>query len=227
MREAWAEESATIRTELERLIGNATELALCQKGRTPRKLQVVAIEAGADGELLLLNKIQPFPAPPDAAFLLYHPPGEPMRGFTAQPVLETPTQLGIALPTRIIQIQRRRHPRIGVSSRCQAIFSRRDSQTINNGRLKDISAEGARLVGPFSEHIRVGDVITHLTMILKLRYGDYEERLTLPEATVKRRRQLDDDETELGIHFLLTQQDCDTLDIYLTLRALELDAIGR
>jgi|GEM_PF-1177408 len=227
MQEIWTEDSQAIRAELENLIAAQSELTLFQQGQTPRKLCACAIQSRATGEILLLEKKGSFPAPPNTSLALYHPPGHAMRGFPATPVLETETQLGIALPNRIIAIQRRRHPRINAGPNSTVTFTKRGSQAINNGHIKDVSLEGAHLTGPFSENIHQEDHISPLTLTLRLRFGDYEETILVPDAIVRRRKDLGKGKLELGMHFTLGKNDLDRLDTYLTLRTMELDALAQ
>lgn len=225
MQELWTEEPQKVRAELDELIATQMQLTLFQQGQTPRKLRAAAIKSNPDGDLLLLGKNEPFPAPPNASLILYHPTGQPMRGFSAAPLLETATQMAVALPGRIIQIQRRQHPRLEAGSRSRVTFTRHGSQAINNGSIKDVSLAGASLAGPFSEHITKGDRLSPLTMTLRLHFGDYEETLTVSEATVRRRKELTGGEMELGVHFSLKKKEQNTLETYLSLRTLELDAL--
>jgi hypothetical protein len=227
MQDIWTEEKQTIRAELEGLIAAKTELTLFQQGHTPRKLQPIAIHNRAKGDILLLEKRGAFPAPPNTSLALYHPPGAPMRGFPAAPVLETATQFGIALPNRIIQIQRRRHPRVNAGPNSKVTFSKQGSQAINNGHIKDISLEGANLTGTFSQHIRQDDRLSPLTLTLRLRFGNYEEVILIPEAAIRRRKDLGKEELELGVHFTLAKNDLNRLDTYLTLRTMELEALAQ
>lgn len=227
MQEIWTEESQAIRTELEQLIASQRDLTLFQQGQTPQKLRASAIQGGTDGGLLLLEKLAPFQAPPNVSLILYHPPGLPMRGFPATPLHETATQLSIALPSRIIQIQRRRYPRVNAGPNSTVTFTKQGSQAINNGQIKDVSLEGANLTGPFSEHIRKDDRISPLTLMLRLRFGSYEEVILVPETMVRRRKELGKGELELGVHFTLAKNDLDRLDTYLTLRTMELEALAQ
>lgn len=227
MQETWTEDRETIRAELGQLIADQTELTLFQQGQTPRKLRAIAIQARADEDILLLEKSSSFPAPPNVSLILYHPPGLAMRGFPAVPVLETATQLGIALPNRIIRIQRRRHPRVNAGPNSTVTFSKQGSQAINNGHVKDVSLEGANLTGTFSQNIRKDDRISPLTLTLRLRFGNYEESILVPEAMVRRRKDLGKEKMELGVHFTLKKSDLDRLDTYLTLRTMELEALAQ
>lgn len=227
MQEIWTEDRQTIRAELEQLIADQTELTLFQQGQTPRKLRAIAIQTRSTGDILLLEKSGSFPAPPNASLILYHPPGLAMRGFPAVPALETATELGIALPNRIIQIQRRRHPRVNAGPNSTVTFSKQGSQAINNGRIKDVSLEGANLTGTFSQNIRKDDRISPLTLSLRLRFGNYEESILVAEAVVRRRKDIGKEELELGVHFTLAKSDLDRLDTYLTLRSMELEALAQ
>ena len=76
-------------------------------------------------------------------------------------------------------------------------------------------------MGKFSQHIQKGDKLSPLSMTLRLRFGDYEEIATAPEATVRRIVELDQENRELGIQFKLKDTDLNNLESYLTVCPLE------
>ena len=146
-------------------------------------------------------KDTPFQAPKAPGLFLYQRQDQPMLGFHATSALETGTELGILFPSAIIKFQRRKYPRYVTTPRSVATFTRKASQYLNHGAIENISIEGAKLVGKFSQHIRKGDKISPLSMTLRLRFGDFEENITAPEATVRRVNEPTQEARELGIQF--------------------------
>ena len=144
-----------------------------------------------------------------------------MRGFQIILQNETEDKIVTEIPIAIFQIQRRKHPRTPTCSNSKATFTRKGSQFLNNGNIGDISLEGTKLTGNFSQHIQAGDILSPLSMSLRLRHGDYEENVTVAEAVVKRLTKNAKGETELGVHFTLTGTDLEYLNRYLGIRNLE------
>ncbi|MCX5865653.1 MAG: PilZ domain-containing protein [Deltaproteobacteria bacterium] len=221
MQELWSDDPKVVGEEIIRLIGQRTPVTLFQKGLNPQKLTPAEIFTKEAEPLILFSKDAPFQAPKDPCLLLYQLPNQPMRGFHATPVLETSTELGVLFPTSIISVQRRRYPRYATSSRSVATFTRKASQYLNHGAIKNISIEGARLVGKFSEHIQKGDKLSPLSMTLRLRFGDFEEKATAPEALVRRVIEIDQETREFGIQFTLKGTDRENLERYLAICSIQ------
>lgn len=221
MKETWTKDANQICTELGKLIHEQSQLMLFQKGQAQKKITALAVQDSKDGPLLLLRKDEEFTAPSNASLALYKPPGEPMRGFPAIPVLETDSRLGIILPTQIFWLQRRKHTRFNTSPRCKVVFTRKGSQYLNNGIITNISVQGAQLLGNFSEHIRQNDTLSPMTLTLRLRLGSYEEKVTVAEATIRRVNKLQDGKTELGVNFFLRDDEQLSLETFISLLDLE------
>lgn len=221
MQELWSDDPKVIGEEIIRIVGQRIPVTLFQKGLNPQKLTPSEIFTKETEPYLLFAKDTPFQAPKDPCLFLYQHHNQPMRGFHAIPVLETSSELGVLFPASIIAIQRRRYPRYATSSRSLATFTRKASQYLNHGVIQDISIEGARLVGKFSEHIKKGDKLSPLSMTLRLRFGDFEEKVTVPEATVRRVIEIDSKTREFGIQFILKGTEQETLERYLTICSIE------
>lgn len=221
MQELWSDDPKVVGEEIIRIVGQRIPVTLFQKGLNPQKLIPSEIFTKETEPLLLLAKDTPFQAHKDPCLLLYQHHNQPMRGFHATPVLETGSELGVLFPASIITIQRRRYLRYVTSSRSVATFTRKASQYLNHGTIKNISIEGARLVEKFSEHIQKGDKLSPLSMTLRLRFGDFEEKATAPEAIVRRVIELDQETREFGIQFTLKGTDLENLERYLAICSIE------
>lgn len=221
MQELWSDAPKIVGEEIIRIVGQRVPITLFQKGMNPQKLTPSEIFTKESDPLLLFIKETPFQAPKDPCLFLYQHRDQPMRGFQATPVLETSTELGVLFPAAIILIQRRRYPRYVTSSRSVATFTRKASQYLNHGTIENISLEGAKLVGKFSQHIQKGNKISPLSMTLRLRFGDFEENITVPEAIVRRVTERDQETREFGIQFALKGTDLETLERYLTICSIE------
>ena len=221
MQELWSDDPKVVGEEIIRIIGQHTPVTLFQQGMAPQKLTPSEIFTKEAEPLLLFTKDAPFQAPKDPCLILYQHQKQPMRGFHATPVLETNSELGVLFPASIITVQRRKYRRYVTTPRSVATFTRKASQYLNHGEIQNISIEGARLVGKFSQHIKKGDKLSPLSMSLRLRYGDFEEKVTASEATVRRVVELDQETREFGIHFTLKGTDLETLERYLSICSIE------
>lgn len=221
MQELWSDAPKIVGEEIIRLVGQRIPVTLFQKGLNPQKLTPSEIFTKKTAPHLLFAKDIPFQAPKDPCLFLYQHHNQPMRGFYATPAFETSSELGVLFPTSIITIQRRRYPRYVTSSRSIVTFTRKASQYLNHGTIENISIEGAKLVGKFSEHIKKGDKLSPLSMTLRLRFGDFEEKVTVPEAIVRRIIELDRETREFGIQFMLKGIEQEPLERYLTICSIE------
>lgn len=221
MQKLWSDDPKVIGEELIRLVGQRTPVTLLRKGQNPQKLTPSEIFTKEAEPLILFAKDTPFQAPKEPCLFLYQHHNQPMHGFHATPMLETNGELGVPFPTSIMRIQRRKHPRYATSSRSVATFTRKASQYLNHGTIQDISLEGAKLVGKFSQHIRKGDKLSPLSMTLRLQFGDFEEKATAPEAIVRRVIELDQETRELGVHFTLKGPERENLERYLVICSIE------
>ncbi|MFZ5774004.1 MAG: hypothetical protein ACOY3Z_00770 [Thermodesulfobacteriota bacterium] len=222
MQETWSSDPLVVEKEVDRLIAGSIQLVFYQKGQPPQRLLPAEIFPKNTYRLLLLKKDKAFFAPREEGLLLYRAPEGATRGFQATPLFETKENLGVLLPLSIFALQRRRHQRYATSNtNSHVTFARHGSQYLNHGLVEDICIEGARLVGRFSEHIRPGEVLAPLSMTLRLRFGAYEEKITAAEAVVRRVAEGHRDNRELGIQFLLHDQDAHRLEGYLSIRAAE------
>ena len=221
MQELWSDDSKVIGEELIRIVGQRIPVTLFQKGQNPQKLTPSEIFTKEAEPLLLFTKETPFQAPQNPCLFLYQHQNRPMQGFHATPTLETTTELGVPFPTSIITVQRRRYPRYVTSPRSVATFTRKASQYLNHGVIQNISIEGAKLAGKFSQHIQKGDKLSPFSMTLRLRFGDFEEKVTAPEAIVRRIIEIDQENREFGVHFALKGTDRETLERYLTICSIE------
>ncbi len=222
MRQLWSDDPHAIEQELRRLIAEKTPATLYQKGRSPHRLIPLEITRQGEQTLLLLHKEAAFVAGKEPCLILYLPePGGLTRGFPTAPARETDTQLAAHLPASIFVIQRRKHPRYTTNPRSSATFARLGSQYINHGSIENICLEGVKLVGHFSTHIQKGDTLSPLTLVLRLAFGDYEEKVTVAEAYVRRVTLLENEKMELGVQFIVDGADLASLESYLTIRSLE------
>lgn len=221
MQELWSNDPKIVGEEIITLVDQRIPVTLFQKGSNPQKLTPSEIFIKETEALLLLAKATSFQSLKNPCLLLYQHQNQPMRGFYATPVLETGSELGVLLPSSIITVQRRRYPRYAISSRSVATFTRMGSQYLNNGTIKNISMEGALLLGKFSRHIQKGDKLSPLSMTLRFWIGDFEEKATAPEAIVRWVAEIDQEIREFGIQFTLKNADMESLERYLAICPLK------
>lgn len=221
MKEVWTKDPEEISGEIAMLTEKRSPLTLYQKGKNSHTTTADQIEENDQKKILVLSKDNSFQAPKDACLFLYHPEGEGIRCFKALPVKETETQLKVSFPSEIIRVQRRRHERIISTGMSTVVFTRKGSHNLLTGEVKDISVEGAKITGKFTPNIKKGDLLAPISITLRLRHGNFEEKINVPEATVARTISSAEETTGLGIKFLMPVSERERFETYVTLRALE------
>lgn len=220
MQELWSKDPRIISKEILRIVSQQIPVSLFQKGLSPQALTPVEILNQETGPILHFTKQTTSPIAKAPCLFLYQNHQQPLRNFHATAVLETGRELGVLFPNSIFTVQRRKHPRYPTNANSITTFTRKASQYLNSGTIQNISIEGARLVGKFSQNIQKGDVLSPLSMTLRLRHGNLEEKVTAPEAMVCRVIELNQETRELGIQFTLKGTDQENLERYLSLCAL-------
>lgn len=221
MKEIWSENPELIQHEIEALIAEKTVLSLYQPGHPPIRALITGIENSEGEKVLLLAKKELLRIPKESCLALYPVPRSPMRAFKCLPLFETQDQLGVPFPANIVQIQRRKHPRVLTSTNSTVVFAKAGSDFHSNGMVKDVCMDGAKLCGEFSEHIHAGDHLGPLTLTLGLALGHHEESFTIPKAKLCRAIDREGKNREFGIHFDLDAIDSERLERYITMRILE------
>ena len=225
MQETWCSDPQEVEQEIRRLIAAMIPLTFYQTGQPPQRLLPVEIFSKDEQIVLILHKEATFNAPKDAGLLLYKQDSNPTRGFRATPVLETQKDLGITMPTSIFWLQRRKFQRFPTGNTSSSVtFTRHGSQYLNHGQVEDICLEGARISGKFSQHINNGDVLCPLSITLRLRFGNFEEKVHVAEAIVRRVIDRNKEQREFGIHFSLQGEEREKLERYIALCSLQAGA---
>ena len=227
MQKLWSDDPEIIEDELRVLIARREPLTLYRRGTTQHKVTPADISPQKTFKILTLAKDGEFAAPKEPCLFLYQTNGLGMRCFQASVLLETITEMGVALPHVIHSIhQYRKHHRHQTSTRSTVTFTRPGGRIVNHGVVQNVSKEGAKLVGRFSQHIKEGDLLSPITLTLRLRFGDHEERVTASEAMVRRIVEVDEEIREFGVQFLLSNAEQANLEIYLSILALENPSTG-
>ncbi|MFZ5773968.1 MAG: PilZ domain-containing protein [Thermodesulfobacteriota bacterium] len=222
MQKLWSDDPEIIEGELEQLVARQAPLTLYRRGEEQHRLSPADITPQKNFKLLTLRKEGEFAAPSEPCLFLYQSTGNGMRCFQATVLVETRTELGVPLPQAIHAIhQYRKHRRYQTSTRSTVTFTRPGGRVVNHGVVQNVSKEGAKLLGKFSHHIKVGDQLSPLTMTLRLRFGDHAEWVTASVATVRRIIEVDEEHREFGVEFQLSPTEQANLEIYLTILTLE------
>ncbi len=222
MRKLWTTDPETIHQEIEIVIKDKSQFTLFQHGQPTRKLIAKEITEKDGGKHVIFTKLTPFSISEDICYLVYHRTGEMMRGFHGPSQLESPQLLAVPFPTEIFQVQRRKFPRITTPGNSQASIALDYAQLPNTATVKDICMEGARLSGKISPRIRKNDIIGPISFTLYMQVATMAiDTFTVPQATVTRVHELDENSREIGIHFKLSEDARETLEHYIQLRSIE------
>ncbi|MDH4321728.1 MAG: PilZ domain-containing protein [Desulfobulbaceae bacterium] len=222
MRKLWTTDPDTIQQEMEIVTKDKAPFSLFQSGQPTRKLTALEISEKDGVKHIIFTKLTPFTVSEDICYLIYHRPGEMMRGFHGPSQRESQQLLAVPFPTEIFQVQRRKFPRIDTPGNSQASIALDYAQLPNVASVVDICLEGAKMIGKLSPRIRKNDVIGPITFTLYMRVATMAiDSFTVPNATVTRVRELDEIKREIGIHFKISGEARATLEHYIKLRTIE------
>lgn len=222
MRKLWTTDPESIHQEMAIVIKDKSPFSLFQHGQPTRKLVAHEITEKDGVKHIIFTKLSPFTISEDICYLVYHRPGEMMRGFHGPSQRESQQLLAVEFPSEIFQVQRRKFPRITTPGNSQASIALAHAQLPNTGSVADICLEGARITGKLSPRIRKNDLIGPITFTLFMSIATLAiDTFTVPEATVTRVREIDENTREIGIHFKITGESRDTLEHYIKLRTIE------
>lgn len=221
MKKIWTKDPEKIATEITSLMEMRSSLTLYQKGHPPQSITAEKIEETGQEKVVVLCKKASFQAPKDSCLFFYHPKNEAIRCFQTVPIKETETHLKTPFPVEIIQLQRRKNERITSKGMSKVVFTRTGSHHLQTGEIKDISVNGAKISGKFSLNIKQGDILAPVSITLRLRHGNFEEKINIPEAKVVRVIDEDKGARGLGISFVMPPTERDSFETYMTLRELE------
>ncbi len=226
MREFWTGDQDKIMRTISRLIESKAPLQLYQKGLPAYTVYAREIIKKKKDTLLLLFKPGTSKISQETCFISFQPKGQPLYGFEGVPLIESKQHIVMLFPREIYRVQRRKYTRVSTPGKSKAVFTFKNKHRLHNCKVKDFSIHGARLTGEVYGDVKKGDVIEPISLSLCSRYSDSEERINLPEATVTRVIEKND-ETELGILFKIPQTNLDLTDIvevYIQMRKIEDDS---
>lgn len=217
MKELWSNNPEKILEEINLLIKKNTSLSLVQKGHKPA---IITAEEVTEKNILLAKR-QAFQVINDTHLVLYQLEEQLMHGFMITPISQTETHIKTRIPDEIVQFQRRKFPRLTTSEKSTATFTRQGSQLLYNSIIKDICLEGAKIEGAFADKIKKGDILSPLTLTLRLSHGDFEEKIIIPQAEVKWIFETEEDNKSIGVHFNLAEDEKTEIELFISLLSAE------
>lgn len=223
MKEIWSQDTQEIIKEIVTLSEKKLPLTFIQKGQAPKTVYATGIETKNNRhKVVVFAKKEPFTSLEESRLIFYHPKRQPMRGFEIEPVHESENNIETKIPQEIVQIQRRKHPRVVKTGNSTAAFTHKGDTNMYTVTVKDICLEGARLGGAFTENIGNGDILEHVSLDLHLAQGEeYQEKIVIPEAKVQWVNDLTEGQRVMGIHFKLADAELARLDNYITMLSLQ------
>lgn len=222
MKNVWANEPEKIDAELQYIINNKISIVFVCQDAKALKITAKGLTNAKDNNLLVLYYPDTFTHFTHQCFCYYHLEGTSMRGFQCVPVKKTGAYLGVKIPDEIFEIQRRKFIRVRTPHDSLATFSLRNKQRVLSGAIKDISLEGAKIIGRFPTVILKNDILTPVSLSLFKKFRSTEEiQIHIPEATVARSAGDDETTTEVALHFQLPPEKRKLLDEYVQIRQRE------
>lgn len=222
MRKLWTTDRVTIEEELRLVVKEKIPFNLFQHGQPVRNLIPHDITIKDKVRHIVFAKLTPFNVSDDICYLLYHRPGELMRGFNGPSKRESEQLLAVPLPVEIFQVQRRKFPRVSTPGNSIASIALDYTKLPNMATVADISMEGASLNGNLSPRIHKDEIIGPITFTLRLGISSVSvDTFTVPKATVAWVRDKENNTREIGLHFKLSGASKLTLEHYIKLRSAE------
>lgn len=222
MRENWTTETETIRNELNLLRTSRTQLAFLQEAAPPQLAIIKATQQVKDLEVLIVQQAKEVENLSDECLFFYRPQGAALRGFRCQPLRKINKLLGLKFPTEIFLVERRQHPRLTTPESALAVFSIANRQRPLKTTVRNLSQQGARLLGQGGPHPRVGTTITPLTLSLYSGKNNQSEfRIQMAEALVVWCKKVEEEGQEFGITFKLSGDERYHLENYLATQTME------
>jgi len=223
MKQLWTEDAEMIRQEMDLIVQEKIRLFCIRRSvQNMKKLIAHGITQTEAGPLLILDHPHEPTCSQSTCNYYYHRKGQPLRCFECVKGKRVETYLGMTFPTRIFDIQRRRHPRVDTPDTSSATFSFQNKQRVHYGKVLNVSLAGARLAGDIPTIVKKGEIITPLVLTLHQQlYVGEETRIHIPEATIKRVLADDERTMELGVHFSLPTDEHQTMADYIEMRNIE------
>ena len=228
MKEIWTNDPLQIQQEFRDLISSGASIFLSKDNLAPQGVYARGLTARNNILLLHLDKDQPFDAPHDQCFFFYRPTEFVTRGFYGKPLEETTSTISLLVPHEILQIQRRRYPRLETPESSTVKITPPAAQNLEKGVVLDVSVGGALLCGPFSSYWAPGIIIEGLDFLLCMknpRLAPIEVKIS--RATVIRAIAAEGGEKKLAIQFEPNGKWKDDLENYIDLRIMETRFIAR
>lgn len=222
MRENWTTEAETIRAEINLLRTHRTPLAFLQEAENPQLAIIKATHQAKEMEVLIVQQATEVENLTNECLFFYRPQGAALRGFRCQPLHKINKLLGLKFPTEIFLVERRQYPRVPTPESAMAVFSFANRQRPLKSTVRNLSLEGARLLGQGATPARVGTTITPLTVSLYSGKNNQSEfRIHIAEALVVWCKKEEKNGQEFAISFQLTGSERQHLENYLATRAME------
>ncbi len=223
MKELWSDDSSVIEQEIQFLIEENKKLICGRRGPGDiKKLSVKCITKTKNGKLLVIHHPHEPTCDQKACLFYYQKKKNNLRLFECEKEKKVDNFLGLKIPTKIFEIHRRHFQRVDTPNNSTASFSIQNKQRIYNGKVEDISIDGAKLLVDIPSKLAKEDIVTNLTLTLFCCFGsDYEAHLHIPQAKVIWLKCSEGKTNTLGVQFVLKGKDHEKLSDYIELRSLE------
>lgn len=223
MKILWSDDSLVIQEEIESLIAERIPLICARRGtKDPKRLVINKISRSSTGEILVVNHPHSPTCNVKTCLFYYQKKKNSLRALECEQVKYLNGFFGFKLPTKIFSLIIRQFQRIATPHHSSVVFFIQGKSRIFNGKIDDISIDGAKFIINIPSVVAKNTIIENLTLSLfcRSKYID-ETHIHIPQAKVA---WLEGDETTtkvIGIQFLLKGKDHDQLSNYLNLRTIE------
>jgi len=223
MKKLWSDDSLIIQEEIESLIAEKIPLICARRGTKDLKhLTINKISRSDAGKILVVNHPHSPTCNAKSCLFYYQKKKNSLRALECEQVKYLTGFFGFKLPTKIFSLIIRQFQRIATPHHSSVVFFIQGKSRIFNGKIDDISIDGAKFLVNIPSLVAKNTIIENLTLSLFCRSKYIDEiHIHVPQAKVA---WLEGDETTtntLGIKFLLKGKDHDQLSNYMDLRSIE------
>lgn len=221
MKQSLFSASLDIIEELQALLRHGIPLMFRQPGSTAQPVEISGFRLNPLPPLLMIRKQKKFDTSLREGWLFYRKEGQ-VRAFRGVIVKNAAWHAALALPREIFQLQRRQKERVVTPEPSGVVFTLKERQRLLRGRVLDVSLEGAKVNGCFSDELGQGTVLGPLSFSLSRRFYRSEVmEFTAGEAVIAWHEVRDGKTVTMGLQLQTASRERNKLAAYIQERLEE------
>lgn len=207
-RELWSAQQKKIYNELHKLAAGQPPVSLHDAHGHFAASRLRALVHRGAMTYLVLNRPRAVQAVERIERVVFKLSNSPFMFFDAQMVKANEKLMSCVMPQSLYFLQRRRFPRYTIKNRGAAAFFLNRRAKVCHMELMDLSLGGARLSGvPPRYDLRTSELVGPATFSLVSSDEVFVRELTINQASIVRSSAKNDASLDVGLRFLLDQQE--------------------